>query len=77
MSDNNIATVSTINLDYRSLYLHFECGTYFEDVECIKDIKKDLEDTIEKSHEVSKKEAESNLFNSIWQALLRLVAPLM
>lgn len=75
--DDHIATVGTINLDYRSLYLHFECGTYLESVNCIKDIKKDLDDTIKKSHEVTKKEAEPSLPKAIWQALLRLVAPLM
>lgn len=77
VSDDNVATVGTINLDYRSLYLHFECGTYFENVDCIKDIKKDVEDTINKSHEVTKKEAIPGLLKGIWQALLRLVAPLM
>ena len=40
VADDNIATVGTINMDYRSLYLHFECGCYFENVDVIKDIKK-------------------------------------
>lgn len=77
VSDDHIATVGTINLDYRSLYLHFECGLYLEDVKCIKDIKKDLEDTIAISHQVTKKEATPNLFKAMWQAILRLFAPLM
>lgn len=77
VADDKVATVGTINLDYRSLYLHFECGVYMENVKCIKDIKKDLEDSIEKSHEVTKKEATPKLLKSIWQALLRLIAPLL
>ncbi len=77
VSDDNIATVGTINMDYRSLYLHFECGCYFEDMDVIDDIKADLLDTIEKSHEISKEEALPKFVKSIWQALLRLVAPLM
>ena len=77
VSDDKIATVGTINLDYRSLYLHFECGCYMENVDAIKDIKEDLIDTIEKSHEVTEKEITPNLLKWIWQALLRLVAPLM
>lgn len=77
ISDDNVATVGTINLDYRSLYLHFECGLYLENVKCIKDIKKDLDDTIKKSHKVTKKEATPNLIKAIWQAILRLFAPLM
>lgn len=77
VSDDNIATVGTINMDYRSLYLHFECGAYLENVDVIKDIKSDLVETIEKSSEISKKEATPSLLKGIWQALLRLVAPLM
>ena len=77
VSDDHIATCGTINMDYRSLYLHFECGCYLEDVDVIQDIKKDLVETIEKCHEVSKKEAIPNLLKGMWQALLRLVAPLM
>ena len=64
-------------MDYRSLYLHFECGCYFEGVDVIQDIKADLVETIAKSREVSKKEAIPNLLKGMWQALLRLVAPLM
>ena len=77
VSDDKIATVGTINMDYRSLYLHFECGCYLENVDAVKDIKKDLVDTISKSKEVTKEEASPKLVKAIWQALLRLVAPLM
>ncbi len=77
VSDDNIATVGTINMDYRSLYLHFECGCYMENVQAIKDIKKDLLDTMEKSHKVTEIEAKQKLLKSIWQSALRLVAPLM
>lgn len=77
VSDDKVATVGTINMDYRSLYLHFECGCYFEGAEVIKDIKKDATQTIEKSHKVTKEESTPNLIKGIWQALLRLVAPLM
>ena len=77
VSDDYIATVGTINMDYRSLYLHFECGAYLENVDVIKDIKADLENSIKESHEVSEKEAAPNLLIGIWQAILRLIAPLM
>ncbi len=77
VSDDKIATVGTINLDYRSLYLHFECGMYMEDVDCIKDIKKDMLDTINKSKELTKEEVKPALPKAIFQAILRLLAPLM
>ncbi|MDE5630405.1 MAG: cardiolipin synthase, partial [Bacilli bacterium] len=76
VSDDHIATVGTLNLDYRSLYLHFECGLYLEDTKCIKDIKQDLDETISKCHKVTKKEARAGIIKSIWQAILRLFAPL-
>ena len=77
VSDDHIATVGTINMDYRSLYLHFECGCYMEDVDVIKDIKEDLTSTLDKSKEITKEEARPKLIKSFFQALLRLVAPLM
>jgi len=77
VSDDTVATVGTINLDYRSLYLHFECGLYMENVDVIKDIKRDLLETTNKSHEVKKEEATPGFWKSIWQAILRLFAPLM
>lgn len=77
LSDDKIATVGTINLDYRSLYLHFECGIYMYDTSVTKDIKKDFEESFEESHEVSLKESKVGLFKGLWQAILRLFAPLM
>lgn len=77
VADDNIATVGTINLDYRSLYLHFECGVFMQDVNIIKDVKKDLTDAIKQSHLVSKEEATPKFLKGVWQAILRLFAPLM
>ena len=77
VSDDNIATVGTINLDYRSLYLHFECGLYMENVKCIKDIKKDMEDTINKSQLLNIKDIKPNIIKGMIQVVLRLIAPLM
>ena len=74
--DGHMATVGTINLDYRSLYLHFECGLYLEDVDCIKEIQSDLEKTTAKSHQITKREATPKFLKSIWQTILRLFAPL-
>ncbi len=77
VSDDTVATVGTFNLDYRSLYLHFECGIYMENVDEIKNIKKDMDGVIEKSHLVTQKEATPGFFKGIWQGFLRLFAPLM
>lgn len=78
VADDNIATVGTFNLDYRSLNLHFECGVYLEDIDEIKTIKKDLEGVIKESHEITKEEAApKGILKGIWQGILRLFAPLM
>ena len=77
VSDDTVATVGTINMDYRSLYLHFECGCYFENAKVVMDVKNDLVDTIKKCHEVTQEEAKTKFIKGMWQALLRLVAPLM
>ena len=77
VSDDKIATVGTINLDYRSLYLHFECGCYFENCDVVMDVKKDLVDTIKKCDEITPKDVKPKLIKAFWQAFLRILAPLM
>lgn len=53
VSDDLRAVVGTINMDYRSLYHHFECAAYLSGVDCIGDIKKDFIETLEKCREVT------------------------
>ena len=53
VSDDSTAVVGTINLDYRSLYHHFECAAYMVDVPCIRDIEADFAATLEKCHRVT------------------------
>ena len=38
--------VGTINLDYRSLYLHFEDGVWFYKNDVVQDILKDFQETL-------------------------------
>lgn len=78
VSDDTTAVVGTINLDFRSLYLHFECGTWMYKTECINDIKKDFLDTLEKCREITYDDCKRvNIFVRIGRSLLRLFAPLM
>ena len=49
VADDREAVVGTINLDYRSLYHHFECAAYMYGTDCIADIKADVEATIARS----------------------------
>lgn len=53
VSDDKEAVVGTINLDYRSLYHHFECATYMYQVKCIKAIHDDFLVNQKKCHEIT------------------------
>ena len=76
--DGKIATVGTINLDYRSLYFHFENGVYLYDVPAIKDIREDFEEVFAVSTEVGNNyHTASSPPKSLGQYVLRLFAPLL
>lgn len=77
VADDIIATVGTINLDYRSLYLHFECGVYMYRTRAVLDVKKDALDTIEHSREIMLADARSGFFKGLFQAVLRVFAPML
>lgn len=76
--DDEIATVGSINLDFRSLYLHFECGIFLYQSGAVMQVKEDALDTFEKSEEVSLQFCtERNLIVRFVQSILRLFAPLL
>ncbi len=78
LSDDKEAVVGTINLDYRSLYLHFECAAYLYKVEALKDIHKDFVETMEKSQLITMEDVKKQ---SWWTRevgkILKVIAPLM
>ena len=76
ISDDKIAVVGTINMDYRSLYLHFECGTILYDMDILKDIKQDYMDTFAESKLVKEEEIKQGRTPLILSAVLKLLSPL-
>ncbi len=77
VSDDLVATVGTINLDYRSLYLHFENGTYIYGSEKIAEIKADMLDTMEKGRNINLEHMRSGLIKKLLISVVKLFAPLM
>jgi cardiolipin synthase len=78
IADDLVATCGTINLDYRSLYHHFENGCLYADCEAVMDTKRDFEETFAQCEEVTDYYAEGRgAFLRLEQMLLRLAAPLM
>lgn len=51
--DDEIATVGSINLDYRSLYLHFECGVWMYQSKAVAQLKEDFIRSMEISEEIT------------------------
>lgn len=78
VSDDIKAVVGTINLDYRSLYHHFECAAFMYKTDCIPDIVLDFENTIKKCKQISiddiKKE---KIITRILGKTAKIFAPLM
>lgn len=76
--DDIKGVTGTINLDYRSLYHHFECATYLYKTSCIYDMEDDFQNTLKMCREVTpwtiKKE---KLSYKIGGGIMRLFAPLL
>ena len=78
VSDDLVATCGTINMDYRSLYHHFENGCVLSDCDAVMDIKHDFEETFAQCREVTDYYVTGRgAFMRFGHMLLRLAAPLM
>lgn len=78
LSDDKIGVVGTINLDYRSLYLHYECGSIMYKNDSLKDIKKDFLDTFDKSQKIDLSHYHKlNIMYRFVGRILRIFGPLM
>lgn len=76
--DDLYAVVGTINLDYRSLYLHFECGVWIYNSKTIFDIKNDYLITLEKCHNFTLEECKNiSGIRELLRSILKVFAPLM
>lgn len=78
VSDDKVGIIGTINMDYRSFYLHFECGVALFGSSVISSMKKDMESTFDLSKEISYEEAKQvPLWRKLYRMILGLLAPLM
>lgn len=77
VSDDKIATVGTINMDFRSLYLHFENGVFIYDNAAVMQVKEDALKTFEESLLITKEMCFGSLPKRLTQSVLRLLAPLL
>ena len=78
VSDDREAVVGTINLDYRSLYHHFECATYLYQTECIPQIREDFLETQKKCQTITPEIVKNQPFKrKILGFAAKTIAPLM
>lgn len=76
--DEKVATVGTVNMDYRSYYLNFECSVLFNDKDAIETIVDDFNETIKISKLITIKECQSvSAIRKFVRAILNIFAPLM
>ena len=76
LMDDRIAAVGTVNLDYRSLYLHFENSVLIYGGAVLEDVRRDLAEIERESAAVTLADCRTGFFGTMYSAVLRLVAPL-
>lgn len=72
VTDDNSAVVGTINIDYRSLYLHFENAVYFTNEDAVLSVKRDCEQTFAISRLVTRSDVKRTIFGRLVDSVLRV-----
>ncbi len=75
--DDKAAFVGTVNLDYRSLVHHFECGVNLYNADCIKDIAKDFEEVVSESELIDPKKIKRGFITRIITSFMNLFQPML
>lgn len=75
--DDQFAVCGTINMDYRSLVHHFECGAWMYGTECIADMKEDFLNTLAVSEKVTEEKAKLHLWERLPAELMKVFTPLL
>lgn len=78
VSDDEYGVVGTINMDYRSLYLHFECAVWLYNTDTVMDIKEDFLDTLKVCRQVTIQQVRNiKWYRAVTDSVLRVFAPMM
>ena len=78
ITDDEGCVCGTINMDYRSFYLHYECGVLMTEVPAVMDMKEDFLNTMRVSERVSLDEWRKRpLWQKCIQSILRIFSPLL
>ncbi|NDO49332.1 cardiolipin synthase [Lachnospiraceae bacterium MD335] len=76
--DDECAICGTINTDYRSFYLHYECGVFISEMEAVQNMKDDFLRTIEQCDAMDMiRWSKRPIGNKLIQGMLRVISPLL
>ncbi len=76
--DDKVSIIGSANMDYRSLYLHFECCTAFYFSSIVMSVKNDILDILSQSAEVTIEQIESIPFGArVARTFLKMFSPLL
>ncbi len=76
VSDDKIATVGSVNFDFRSFYLSFECGVWMYNTPTVLDILADYHSLLSDSLKISLEDCKVSPITRIFRALIAAFAPL-
>ena len=77
VSDDDFCMIGSTNMDFRSLYLNYECGACFYGTSMIADIKKDILEMQNDCREITLKDCKSNFLIRLLQDVCRMLSPIM
>lgn len=77
IADGEIATVGSVNFDYRSFYLSFECGVLLYNSSTINDILNDYNNMLSESVKITSEMASASLLTRLARAVLAAFSPLL
>ena len=78
VSDDECATCGTINMDYRSLHMHYECGVLISENQAVMDIKNDFLETVKQSERISYQSWKKRpLRHKVIQWILKIFSPML
>ena len=77
VSDDHLAVVGSINMDYRSLFLHFECGALLYSNSQVIALREDVLATLPQCREVRLSDCRTSLPGTLLDSVLRLLSPLL
>ncbi len=78
VADDEVAILGTVNMDFRSYYMHFECGVFMYQTSSVMKIKEDFLKTLNNCTEITYQEClDVPVFVRLMRAIMNIFSPFM